>query len=181
MEQFVGWLLDLLGFRFFWSLRIKNSILLALPFDLWFIFLINLLGVYCLMISFVISFLGFSNFFVWLLRNKNLFNHFGSNQYVKLELTQVLPASLMGLSLFLIFLELNQRKFYFFCTEKRTQFSICVGIWWNLFVLMGFLVKIWVGYWIMRVVSVGFGFSLFLVLWQRFLAGDSDRWFCQKI
>ena len=46
---------------------------------------------------------------------------------------------------------------------------------------MGFLVKIWVGYWIMRVVSVGFGFSLFLVLWQRFLAGDSDRWFCQKI
>ena len=79
------------------------------------------------MISFVISFLGFSNFFVWLLRNKNLFNHFGSNQYVKLELTQVLPGSLMGLSLFLIFLELNQRKFYFFVLKKGHSFLFVLG------------------------------------------------------
>ena len=149
MEQFVGWLLDLLGFRFFWSLRIKNSILLALPFDLWFIFLINLLGVYCVMISFVISFLGFSNFFVWLLRNKNLFNHFGSNQYVKLELTQVLPVSLMGLSLFLIFLELNQRKFYFFVLKKGHSFLFVLGFdeiclyWWVFWRRYGLGIGLW--------------------------------------
>ena len=149
MEQFLGWLLDLLGFRFFWSLRIKNSILLALPFDLWFIFLINLLGVYCLMISFVISFLGFSNFFVWLLRNKNLFNHFGSNQYVKLELTQVLPVSLMGLSLFLIFLELNQRKFYFFVLKKGHSFLFVLGFdeiclyWWVFWWRFGLGIGLW--------------------------------------
>ena len=149
MEQFVSWLLDLLGFRFFWSLRIKNSILLALPFDLWFIFLINLLGVYCLMISFVISFLGFSNFFVWLLRNNNVFNHFGSNQYVKLELTQVLPVSLMGFSLFLVFLELNQRKFYFFVLKKGHSFLFVLGFdeiclyWWVFWWRFGLGIGLW--------------------------------------
>ena len=31
---------------------------------------------------------------------------------------------------------------------------------------------------IVTVVLVGFGFGLFLKLCQRFLAGDSDKWFC---